>query len=319
MKKCFVLFIGMVLISCTTIDVEKNVKSSDRSKKTTVTQSPAMVIVPIETEPVIVERPMYVPQGSTTPPPAQGRAAVQRSNTEGILQPQDYEKAVMVYDFHRDFVYQIYCQPVRVTDITLESGERIVDLPFISDSERWLVGAGFHYENEVPVQHVYVKPTAANLRASLIINTNVRVYHLILMSYADIHMPVVRFRYFTNITMPQNFIPNSSKSTQFVISGEDESIYTDPRYLSFNYKISHGVFRKPRWLPSMVYDDGRKTYIIFPESVLQTELPAVFEHRTDIVNYRVNQNIMIIDKLIEKVSIKLDKNTVTVEKKRGKK
>lgn len=188
MKHCFCLLLLFVLFSCKTIDVEKNVSTSRGQK-----DSPALVI-PIDTDPIIVEKPVYVPSSSTPAPAAQGRNAVAASNRDGILQPSEYEKAVMVYDYHKDFVYQIYCQPLRVTDITLQPGEQIVDLPFISDSERWMVGAGFHYESNITIQHVYIKPTAANLRATLIINTNTRVYRLILMSYSDIHMPAVRFR-----------------------------------------------------------------------------------------------------------------------------
>jgi type IV secretion system protein VirB9 len=126
-------------------------------------------------------------------------------------------------------------------------------------------------------------------------------------------MPIVRWRYH-NRDMPQNYIKAGSSVSA---SGED-SFSPDPRNLSFNYKITYGAFKKPRWLPSLAYDDGRKTYITFPETVLTTEFPAVFEDRADIVNYRVYQNVMIIDKLIEKITVKLGNNIVTVEKKRGK-
>ena len=309
MKSFIFFFLCLCLFSCTSIDQEESMKRPD--------------VVPIAQDPVIIEKPVYIPQGSSSAAP-HGRDAVTASNRDGILQPHEYSNAVMLYDYHRDFVYQIYCMPLRITDITLQQNEQIVDLPFISDSERWMVGAGFHLESNVPVQHVYIKPTAQNLKATLIINTNFRVYHFILMSFSDVHMPVVRFRYWEN-TLPQNFNlskPNSnsdSGQSGFLILGnndKDSSIYTDPRYVSFNYKIRYGV-KKPSWLPSVVYDDGQKTYISFPDNVLQTEMPAVFENRSDVVNYRVNRNVMIIDKLVIKISIKLDKYTVVIEKKRG--
>jgi type IV secretion system protein VirB9 len=298
------LFLFILFSGCASVDLEESMK--------------APAAVTLIHDPVIVERPVYIPQGASAHP-AQGRSAVSASNAEGIMQPQDYEKAVIVYDYHRDFVYQVYCQPLRITDITLQPGEQIVDLPFISDSERWMVGAGFHLEASVPVQHVYIKPTSPSLKASLIINTNYRVYHLILMSYSDIHMPVVRFRYWEN-TLPQNFsapAAGAGPSGSFIASGgTDSSIYTDPRYVSFNYRIRYGT-KKPLWLPTVVYDDGQKTYISFPENVLQTEMPAVFENRSDIVNYRVSRNVMIIDKLVKKISVKLSRHTVVIEKKRG--
>jgi type IV secretion system protein VirB9 len=225
----------------------------------------------------------------------------------------------MVYDYDRDFVYELYCQPFRVSDITLQAGEKANEPPFVSDSERWMLGAGVSYEQGVPVQHFYVKPTEPNLTASLIINTDARVYHLILRSYRDVYMPIVRWRYHSR-DMPQNYISvrEQAGSTSLPESFENESVlFPDPRTLSFNYKITYGVFKRPSWLPSLVYDDGRKTYITFPELVLTREIPSVFEDRADILNYRVYQNVMIIDKLIEKITIKLGDRIATVEKKRG--
>jgi type IV secretion system protein VirB9 len=309
MKHVFIL-LAVLFASCTSVDVEKSVKTSMTPGSQKAPASPTIIYVPIEADPVIIEKPMYIPEGSA-PKPAQGRTAVERSNKEGILQPQDYEKAVIIYDYHRDFVYQVYCQPLRVTDITLQAGERIAEPPFISDSERWIVGAGAHYEADVAIQHIYLKPAAANLHASLIINTNVRTYHLILKSFSDIHMPVIRFRY-PAASFPQNFIASPSGKGPPAASGDDNS-----GFLSFNYKVTYAFLSKPRWLPALVYDDGHKTYITFPETVLQTEMPTVFENRTDIVNYRMNRNVMVIDKLVEKVSIKLGKHTVVIEKKRS--
>jgi type IV secretion system protein VirB9 len=317
MKTFCVLIAGCLVVSCVSIDVESSVKDT-KSGQAPAYGGTTIIAVPIDTEPVIIQQPMYIPQGTTPPPPASGRATVEQAHKQGILQPQDYEKAVILYDYHRDFVYQIYCQPLRISDIILQPGERIVEPPFISDSERWLVGAGTHFENDAAIQHIYLKPTAAHLSATLIINTNLRTYHLILKSYSDIHMPVIRFRYFEP-AMPQNFVTaKGSVSGAFVTYGEDDKAhYTDPRYLSLNYRIRYGLFRKPQWLPTLVYDDGKKTYIAFPASVLQAELPAVFEDRANIVNYRVSENLMIIDKLITKITIKLENKVVVVEKKKG--
>jgi len=186
-----------------------------------------------------------------------------------------------------------------------------------------MLGAGVSYEAGVPVQHFYVKPTEANITASLIINTDLRVYHLILRSYRDIYMPIVRWRYHDK-DMPQNYVnANTNRGQQTATSAsrqnsvDDEYYFPDPKNMSFNYKITYGFFKKPKWLPTLAYDDGRKTYITFPDLVLTMELPAVFENRADIVNYRVYQNIMIIDKLIEKITIKISDKIATIEKKKG--
>ena len=88
-------------------------------------------------------------------------------------------------------------------------------------------------------------------------------------------------------------------------------------YLSFNYIISKPILFAPEWSPIKAYDDGAKTYVVFPEMILQKEYPTVFEKSRNIVNYRVNKNIMIIDKLIDKITVRLGKRAVTVSKKKG--
>jgi type IV secretion system protein VirB9 len=113
--------------------------------------------------------------------------------------------------------------------------------------------------------------------------------------------------------MPQNFIapPPEMAGVEGPAGG------VDPRFLSFNYRITHGIFNKPYWLPELVFDDGSKTYITFPPQVLQRELPAVFENRRDVLNYRVNGNVVIIDKLIENITVRINSTQITIVKKRS--
>jgi type IV secretion system protein TrbG len=318
MKKPLFPFLLLFLSCASTVHVDRAVRSSTGIGRQ-ADPSAVAVPVPIETdppEPVVIEKPIYIPQGSAPTAPLQGRAAVEAAG-RAIVTPQEYSNSAMVYDYDRDFVYELYCQPFRVSDITLQPGEKANEPPFVSDSERWMLGAGVSYESGVAVQHFYVKPTEPNLTASLIINTDVRVYHLILRSFRDVYMPIVRWRYHGR-DMPQNYVAAAALSSRQPQADGDPAASPDPRNLSFDYKITYGIFRKPKWLPTLVYDDGRKTYVAFPDLVLTTELPAVFENRADIVNYRVYQNVMIIDKLIEKITIKLGDRIATVEKKRGK-
>jgi type IV secretion system protein VirB9 len=252
---------------------------------------------------------VFVPESDPPArPPAAGPQAVKEALSSGVKKPSDYSHAAMVYDYDRDFVYEVYAQPLRVCDIVLEPGERAVEAPFVSDSERWILGAGVSYENGTAVQHIYVKPAASGQEASLIINTDRRVYYVILRSYKDAHMPIIRWRYFSGL--PANY-----HSPQPKTNSDDAG--ADPRFISFNYRITYGLFKKPAWLPTLVFDDGSKTYVTFPELVLQRELPSVFENRSGVLNYRVSGNVIIIDKLIENITVKIERNEITIAKKRG--
>ena len=324
MKLFIFILLSLLILSCSTIDVEKSIKADSGIKSRRADGSvsnmlalPDSLFEPDEPKIIIVERPVFVPEAQA--PPARtpaGVASVQESNRAGIIRPQDYSHAAMIYSYHPDFVYEVFAQPLRVSDISLQPGEVIVEPPFISDSERWILGAGVSYEDGIPVQHIYVKPSASGLSASLIINTDRRVYRIILRSFNETFMPIVRWRY--SPSLPNNFIqPQRSSSANTDTNIAVDSTGINPGFLSFNYRITYGLFRRPNWLPRLVFDDGSKTYISFPELILHRELPVVFENRNDIINYRVIGNIMVIDKLIENLTVRIGRNEITITKKRG--
>jgi type IV secretion system protein VirB9 len=336
-KKLFLLlFIAFLqvlpefLISCASVNMEKQVKLEAGAGKIPP-REPLILAVPVDSPPpAIIEKEItvYVPeqQANKTTSASKGRPAVEASNSAGIKRPEDYSHAAMVYEYDKDFVYEIYCMPLRAVDIKLEPGERAVEAPFVADSERWMLGAGVSQENGFQIQHIYVKPTESGISSSLIINTDRRVYHLILRSYTDIHMPLVYWKYKTNF-MPFNFIPNNNYAASGTPASEtykDASYQdggapsADPRFLSFNYKVTYNLFQKPKWIPKLVYDDGKKTYINFKEEIAQMELPGIFENRNDALNYRASGTLIIIDKLIEEITVRLNDRELMITKKRGK-
>jgi len=327
-KNLIIFLLTLFAFSCASVDFDKSVVKNKTSvaqpKGAKANENQESDTVPIP-DVIVVERPVFVPEKEAARIPPSGLDAVKSSNLAGIIKPSDYSHAAIVYDYNPDWVYEIYAMPLRVCDIRLEPGERALDVPFISDSERWNLGAGISLENSASIQHIYVKPAAANQEASLIINTDRRVYHIILRSYANTFMPLVRWRYHSGL--PQNYLSsgldNSStvnlSSVQADVASEQINPFpgVDPRFLSFNYRMTYKLSSKPVWLPKLIFDDGSKTYITFPDQVLQRELPTVFENRKDVINYRVMGNIIVIDKLIESITIKIGRKEITVTKKRG--
>jgi len=277
-----------------------------------------LLLAPPPPEIIVMERPIFRPPPDppdTPDPAASGERAVRESNLAGIRPPGEFSYAAMIFDFNRDWVYEIFTSPLRITNITLEPGERITEPPFVSDSERWILGAGVSHRNGVPVQHVYVKPTAVSLEATLIVNTDRRVYHLILRSFRDVHMPIVRWRY--PATMPMNLVAPRAGESAIGGTGAGPGVTVDPRFVSFNYRIRRGLSRRPPWMPEMVLDDGRRTIIVFPESVLHREFPAIFGNRRDVVNYRVDGRVVVIDGLFETITVTSGRTRVTITKRRG--
>jgi type IV secretion system protein VirB9 len=97
---------------------------------------------------------------------------------------------------------------------------------------------------------------------------------------------------------------------------ELDGLLVNPEYLSFDYKMTYSIFKKPVWILKRIYDDGRKTYIELDEKMLHTESPVIFNHRNERLNYRVKKNLAIIDELIEKITVRRGKEKVTITKKR---
>ena len=65
----------------------------------------------------------------------------------------------------------------------------------------------------------------------------------------------------------------------------------------------------PPWRPLSVFDDGRRVYVIFSRGIVQGEMPPLFvigsDGETQIVNSRVHQNVLIVDRLFGAAELRL--------------
>lgn len=270
--------------------------------------------IDVEKAVVYVDRPVYVPSDVGKIEKTVGKDAVKKSTKDSLIQPEKYVRGAMFYDFDNDFTYEIYCQAYRVTDVQLEPGEQVLEMPFLSENQVWEIGAGVSRVNNQDVQHFFLKPSMAGLTTSMIIITDRRIYHLLLKSFKDSYMSIVRWEY------PNTMPFSMSSKAGFVgkngsVKSENSFTGVDPQFLSFDYKMTYSLFKKPAWLPTLVYDDGRRTYIKMNEIVLHRESPALFNHKNELINYRVEKNLIIIDQLIDKVTLKRKNEKVTITKK----
>ena len=262
---------------------------------------------------VYVEKPVYYPVGESAKsdrPDKTGKDAARASTEEALQTPDKWTAGTMYYDFDSDFTYEIYCQPYRVTDLILEPGEQVIEMPFLSEEKVWEIGAGVSRNGNIDTQHFFLKPAYSGLITSFIIITDKRVYHLLLKSFKDVYMTQVKWKYPN--TMPFNIKTDAMNEINKM---SKETTGVDPAFLSFDYKMSYSVFKKPYWLPTRVYDDGKHTYIVMNETVLHMTSPVLFNHKNERINYSVNKNLIVINELIEKVTMRVGKEKVTIKKK----
>lgn len=225
-----------------------------------------------------------------------------RKATEGPS-PEDYYNAIMTYDYTPGTLYQIYTAPQKLTDIQLRPGERLLGKPATGDNIRWVLARGASSSGGVEQQHIYIKPTRPDLETTLCINTDQRSYILELHSYEDAWMAAVAWRY------PQEEIAQLEatleQQQQLAQATTASGVPIDK--LNFNYGIAV-MGGRPQWQPLQVFDDGHKTYIRFPLSMLDREAPALFVVNagdTQLVNYRVRNDTYIVDRLFETAELRL--------------
>jgi type IV secretion system protein VirB9 len=76
--------------------------------------------------------------------------------------------------------------------------------------------------------------------------------------------------------------------------------------LNFAYRLAGA---NPAWRPAQVFDDGSKTYVVFPGSVDTSELPPLFlisgKDQAELVNFRVAGRYMIVDRLFDRAELRL--------------
>ena len=331
MKLCIAFFLALCLFSCRTVQFDKTVETGpvepaggirsfedelalDQKEQEALFIEEELKEVDVEQTVIYVDRPVYSPaeEGAASPP--SGETAVNLSTQKSIQVPLKFINGKMYYPWDETFTYEIHTQPYRTTDIQLEPGEQVLEMPFLSEEKVWEIGAGVSRKNGQDVQHFFVKPTYANLTTNMIVITDRRVYHLLLKSFKDRWMVMVQWEY--PGTMPYTVKTEAMNRRTAELTGD--GLLVNPEFLSFDYKMSYSIFRKPVWLPKRVYDDGRKTYIELDEKMLHTEAPVIFNHRNERINYRVKKNLVIIDELIEKITVRRGKEKVTITKKKYK-
>lgn len=249
-----------------------------------------------------------------------GSQALQQSLTDSTIIPEYEEGKLKAFIYKEQNIYQIHCQTYHMTVIQLEPGEQLLENPYLSETSVWKWARGTGLVEGKPTIFLMIKPDTTKLDSTMVIITDRRVYQLQLKSYSDHYMPYVRWAYndpkqdSTIGISNGNFLINNSIQGAQPTELEDV-IANRSDELSFNYTWkANSTKTKPVWYPTCVYDDGQSTYIVLDKTSINAEQPAIFENKKDIINTEVKENLIIVRKLVKKLTLKLGKETVTIEK-----
>lgn len=240
-----------------------------------------------------------------TPEPADPAARVNQANAAARVQPvrDGFINAMQVYPYTSGALYQVYTAVGQITDIALQPGEQLVGSGPVAagDTVRWIIGDTLSGSGATQQVHILVKPTRADLMTNLVINTNLRTYHMELRSTERTYMASVSWQY------PQDQLIALRRQNAQAEAARPVATGVDLANIHFRYAIEGD--RAP-WRPLRAYDDGRQVFIEFPRGIGQGEMPPLFVvgpegNTSELVNYRVRGNYMVVDRLFAAAELRL--------------
>tara|TARA_R110002051_G_scaffold2924_13_gene15478 strand:+ start:8164 stop:9240 length:1077 start_codon:yes stop_codon:yes gene_type:complete len=292
------LLSATALAGCATTQKPPEIAYDDAAPAVQTVDPPAPVTV------VELPRPLPLPgqmkpveESRRAPEPTDPAARVNQANAAARIQPvrDGFINAMQVYPYTGGALYQVYTAVGQITDIALQPGETLVGSGPVAagDTVRWIIGDTLSGSGATQQVHILVKPTRTDLMTNLVINTNLRTYHMELRSTERTYMASVSWQY------PQDQLIALRRQNQQAEAAQPIASGVDLANVNFRYAIEGD--RAP-WRPLRAFDDGRQVFIEFPRGIAQGEMPPLFVvgpegNTSELVNYRVRGRHMIVDRL----------------------
>ncbi|WP_292069276.1 P-type conjugative transfer protein TrbG [Brevundimonas sp. UBA7534] len=240
-----------------------------------------------------------VPAGAT------GRQAIAAANaTARAPSRQDaFVGGVQVFTWSPGRVFEIWTAPLRVTTLTLAPGETLV-AKAAGDTVRWQIGEAVSGEGAGQRTHVLLKPLERGLETNLVLTTNRRVYLIDLKSGAtDAFNAAVAWD--TDAILAGG-APEAAMASVPARGGEP--VVMPEGELDARYRIDPQG-RRPRWTPTSVFNDGRRTFITFDADLQVDEAPVLFviapDGEAQMVNYRQVGGLYVVDRVFDRAELRL--------------
>jgi type IV secretion system protein TrbG len=269
----------------------------DPPKSIRVVELPKLLPLPGQLKPIPAAR--TAPRDEADP-----HARVDQANGAARVQPTraGYINAIQVYPYSDGALYQVYAAPGEITDIALEPGEQLVGSGPVAagDTVRWIIGDTQSGTGAAKRVHILLKPTRPDLITNLIIDTDRRTYHLELRSDDKTYMAAVSWLYAEDQLIALRQQNAAAEAATPIATGIDINA------LNFRYRIEGN---DPAWRPLRAFDDGRRVFIEFRSGISQGEMPPLWvigaQGGAELVNYRVQGNHMIVDRLFAAAELRL--------------
>jgi len=236
------------------------------------------------------------------PKPAEPIAPVAPATASAPLAART-EDAMRVMAYAPGRIYSVRTAPLRVTSLSLEPGERLIDTA-AGDTVRWQIGQTASGSGDDQRSLVLIKPLTAGLSTNLILTTSRRVYLVDLTSGAKAFDHAIAWSY---PSVAEDSQTGRGDAGPAVAPGHAR-VPTDWTGATA-YLVSAKGGRRPSWAPRAVFDDGQRTYIALAPDPNQGPTPLLFvldeNGRPSLANYRQAGSALIVDGLFEAAELRV--------------
>ena len=227
---------------------------------------------------------------------------------EGVTYYPSYsDNTANVYNYNKYKQFEINTKVGYVTDVQLRPGE-VVQKIASGNTTQWQVDVDIIDG----VQHVYIKPMVSGIRTNMIINTDQRSYRFLVNSTDEMEYVVV-FNFAELDREAQ--LKAEAEALAAQQARLDNLKRLQNTHFNTNYKVIKTKNVKTAYVPKNIFDDGQKTYIEVSDLALRDNLPLVYSYddwekgKLQLVNYRLKNNVIEIDKVVNKMRVMFSQNS----------
>lgn len=234
------------------------------------------------------------------------------ASAELYATPLRGDARLVQFQYDQDNTYLVLAKPKAVTHLQF-AGDEVIQSVAAGDTKAW------EFTPTKNRRNMFIKPIYEDTETSVSVLTDKRVYQFVLRSTGDGKKwyQRVNWLYGSEIILEDLSDVGAEAKDIKIQEAKLSSINTgsktiDAAKLRFNYEIDGDAPFKPM----VAFDDGTFTYLSMPEKL--QELPALFILDGDssyaLVNYTVDGNYLVAQRLIQTAVLKLGKEEVKIKR-----
>ena len=241
------------------------------------------------------------------------------ATAELIATPLRGDTRLVEFQFDPDNTFLVLSKPRAVTHLQFAPDEQIMSVA-AGDTSNWEITPTKNRKN------LFLKPKFEDLETSLTVLTDKRPYQFVLKSTTDGKKWYQRVSWVYSSQVVLELDPSAASDAADAASNDavtnqgpsgaptpvrpEGPVGINPEAMRFSYRIEGDA----KFRPEIVFDDGRFTYFRMPADL--QEQPALFAviegNDFSLVNYTVNGNFIVAQRLLDNAVLKLGKPEVRV-------